>query len=395
MGAGLNMGDPQFPIGVNSQAFKDIDTFEEKDQAIRGARLESREIENSTFSFFESVTVHEEARYLSAYLTGAYGLSSGDAAYQYAYNRKDTERSIFVVISNVRSGEDLDATNLTWKKKPASESVADAERRRQFLDDFGSHYITSVSYGYRVAIRGATRDIKESESAAFKASFKAVFSSFSAAGNVSAGNKKTLTKNTVDLRAEVLGTLNPEQSFVLTSYDEIIEFLRQIKSGQITISRVPVMVNARSYWHTLTPYRKTRAALAQVLGVVATAPWGVPSGTVIAWSPRPDQQWVDAQTKETKIAVPEGWALCDGSDSSVPDLRSRFVMGARDVGEINQPGGSATHAHKGKTGGGAGNQHEFRDADSYTNVAATGHTHTIAADSSLPPYVALVYIIKR
>jgi hypothetical protein len=386
------MNDPSSPTGVNSQPFTDVGP-DSADKSRFAVQVSQSDLENSSFSFFESVTVREEAKYLSAYLSAAYGLSSGDAAYQYAYERKDTEKSIFVVIQNEVAGSSLDTTKLQWASPPPSESVDDSQRLRQFLDDYGSHYLASINYGYRISIRGALRSTDEKQSTAFKAAFKAAFGSFNSAGGISQSTKKTLTQQTVDLRAEVVGALDPPHSFVLTSYDQIVTFLNDVHKGQIKITRVPVSANARSYWHTLVLYPNTRSALSEVQGIQATAPWGVPRGTVLPWVPQNDaiMRGEDGET----FSVPEGWAVCDGQNGT-PDLRGQFLRGTSDFKEVKTTGGAGTHRHKGRTGG-TGKQMDTSDIDHAEAAGVTStHRHAFETDeaSSLPPYAVVIYIMK-
>ncbi|WPD21072.1 MAG: hypothetical protein SD837_12765 [Candidatus Electrothrix scaldis] len=135
--------------------------------------------------------------------------------------------------------------------------------------------------------------------------------------------------------------------------------------------------------------------------------------------------------------IPEGWALCDGTNGT-PDLRERFVLGAGGSYGPGQKGGSSSHSHTipGQeltiSSGGAHSHHmdfqihkeqcidDCRDgaddgdksvgSDSHghqivgdTNTDGS-HTHTVsshnhggvtgAASASLPPFFALAYIMK-
>jgi hypothetical protein len=94
-----------------------------------------------------------------------------------------------------------------------------------------------------------------------------------------------------------------------------------------------------------------------------------------------------------RSAVPAGWHVCDGSNGT-PDLRDRFVVGAGLSYQPLDTGGATLHAHTGSIGpyptpglrvdfeptpfGYSGPRYEFQ-----TNPA-----------SSLPPYAALLYIMK-
>lgn len=121
------------------------------------------------------------------------------------------------------------------------------------------------------------------------------------------------------------------------------------------------------------------------------------------------------------IDIPEGWALCDGTNNTL-DLRNRFVMGAGDLYEVGATGGSAnatlvshnhtvqcdtsanhTHTFTGLATGAFGQPSSFRvtPQTSTLNTSAEGnHSHTVsitatgtsAINANLPPYYALAFI---
>ncbi len=149
-------------------------------------------------------------------------------------------------------------------------------------------------------------------------------------------------------------------------------------------------------------------------GSGATPTWAspFPSGMIVLWSGATD-------------AIPTGWVLCNGSNST-PDLRNRFVVGAGDTYSVNATGGSAdatipTHTHSatssvsdsghahainltGFTGGGAtalGAQNIVGNTQSTTTVTTGISVSTSIANAgssgtnaNLPPYYALAYIMK-
>ena len=101
-------------------------------------------------------------------------------------------------------------------------------------------------------------------------------------------------------------------------------------------------------------------------------------------------------------AIPSGWVLCDGNNST-PDLRNRFVVGANtSTGDTTYPGLSV-----GATGGAATDTVNISDSASVVFGANGTGTASKAGSSSatvsisdsdtvntLPPYYALCYIMK-
>jgi microcystin-dependent protein len=113
----------------------------------------------------------------------------------------------------------------------------------------------------------------------------------------------------------------------------------------------------------------------------------VPTGVITLWS-------------GAISAIPSGWVLCNGSNST-PDLRDRFVVGAGTTYAVNATGGANTvtldatmipaHTHtvsaSGTTSGqSAGHTHTFSGTSSGQSVTHThtatvsdpGHTHVIS-----------------
>ena len=126
----------------------------------------------------------------------------------------------------------------------------------------------------------------------------------------------------------------------------------------------------------------------------------VPIGGIIMWS-------------GATSAVPSGWVLCDGQNST-PDLRNKFIVGASDsTGDTTYPGvspgatgGSAdatlvSHTHNlfynhGSYGGSSGAVTP-RGTNTPTTPGISGRVSTegsSATNANLPPYYALAYIMK-
>ena len=123
----------------------------------------------------------------------------------------------------------------------------------------------------------------------------------------------------------------------------------------------------------------------------------LPRGVIVMWS-------------GSISSIPEGWALCDGTNGT-PDLRDRFIVGARQdhgdvaktniTGSLTQTGGNVIHSHTGTTGSDTSGNYRAWDAppgtSSWNGDASRGwHTHTLTINSSesIPPYYALAFIMK-
>lgn len=77
--------------------------------------------------------------------------------------------------------------------------------------------------------------------------------------------------------------------------------------------------------------------------------------------------------------IPEGWALCDGTDET-PDLRDRFIVGAGSSYSIDDTGGEdasdLSHTHDpGTLAVDAGGGHTHTSAGGHTHTGAGGHNH--------------------
>ena len=139
--------------------------------------------------------------------------------------------------------------------------------------------------------------------------------------------------------------------------------------------------------------------------------FAVPSGGIILWS-------------GAVSAIPSGWVLCDGNNST-PDLRSRFVVGATGDGSNNvtfnaDTGAVSSNYSVGVTGGSVAHQLTVAEMPSHshsytrTNAPSGGqdqsgsgsgdavnqsnqNTSSTGSDDyheNRPPYYALAYIMK-
>lgn len=140
----------------------------------------------------------------------------------------------------------------------------------------------------------------------------------------------------------------------------------------------------------------------------------VPSGLIAMWS-------------GAITAIPTGWNLCDGTNST-PDLTNMFIVGAGGTYAVGDTGGEASHTltedempghtHTGTTASAGAHTHTIgfapnnsSDGSGRSNVSTNlttttsedgDHTHTFTTDSTggdgahenRPPYYALAFIMK-
>jgi|DEB0MinimDraft_10_1074344.scaffolds.fasta_scaffold28295_1 hypothetical protein len=129
----------------------------------------------------------------------------------------------------------------------------------------------------------------------------------------------------------------------------------------------------------------------------------IPTGVIVMWS-------------GAVSAIPSGWVLCDGTNST-PDLRDRFIVGAGVSYSVDDTGGSAdavvvshthsitqtSHSHSYTTNQGTGGGQGGGGADTGSTNKTTGGANaniTIndagvsGTNANLPPYYALAFIMK-
>lgn len=121
---------------------------------------------------------------------------------------------------------------------------------------------------------------------------------------------------------------------------------------------------------------------------------GIPSGLIAMWS-------------GAASAIPDGWALCDGSNGT-PDLRGKFALGSSDKYAVGATGGEETHtltvnempshnhSYKHRQSGRSTKTNQEYGGDHYGDLVSdtSGTAGGSQAHNNMPPYYALCYIIK-
>ncbi|OSI70482.1 hypothetical protein [Bradyrhizobium canariense] len=394
LGLGLNLNEPDDPIPAPRGPFMgkelaaDFKAVPAHKQAPEQP-INKDEIFNSTTSFIEDQSDYEFSHSLRANMKASFSFASGSAAYDYVKTVRRTSDVILALITENTTSPIIPSDRLIWANEPSSEQIADKdERLLQFIADYGSHYVETVRYGFKIAIYGRRATTSESERREFRAAFKAAFGGGAAGGKIDDVTRTRLTMSTVELRAEVTsGGLEPKGATIFTRFDDIAEFLSRLRDEQVKLFPGPIEVTGRSYWHTLLQYPNSREVLAETPARIE-APYGVPRGAVVAWNPPPEAMKRNGDVS-VDLTVPEGWAICDGSNGT-PDLRNRFVMGTEPL-QIGLTGGSETHDH-------IANSKIVYENGEFPVGGGPGNTirvySTVLPSRALPPFYRLVYIMR-
>lgn len=340
--------------------------------------------------FASNLSTFEEARMLSVEFGGSYAFASFNAALSYARERRETSQSLYFFWDNIQSGPALSVNGpLRFRERPISEDVEQFDDRiRAFVETYGTHYIRQVNYGFRVAVRGTVNTLDDAR----RREFAAAFNGWGNSVSLNATEREKLTRADVEIVAEIhSGDITPITATVLRGFDDVHQFLGSLKSGAVTIARAPISALIGTYFPTLLGYPRSAAIFSLDRAVRVSAPFGVPSGTVLAWVPTTAQLSGNLDPEVTAV-IPEGWVKC-GSGPNTPVADGRFLRGARTVAETNVQGGTEKHKHSGTTG--APSQDASAD-NSNERAASTQHTHTFTTseEAHLPPFVNVLYICK-
>jgi microcystin-dependent protein len=162
----------------------------------------------------------------------------------------------------------------------------------------------------------------------------------------------------------------------------------------------------------------------QPLQQIASVPFALnASGASGSWSPgdikiaaydptSPPEGWLNCNGDVYDGALPEyadlyaaiGTAFNTGGETGdqfrVPDLRGRFPAGYHfpvgdaegDFAAIGETGGNKSHDHGGVTA--VTTSHSERGTQPDMRAAHRNHTHPINADTHVPPYVTLGFLVK-
>ncbi|HQV61537.1 MAG TPA: hypothetical protein PLG08_12210 [Chitinophagaceae bacterium] len=412
LGRGYDLTDPWYPIIADESPFlatptPTLTTYLKN--VTKTVKLNTGTGSNEyTMRYEDNVDERTVAQYYHAELK-AKGLSWGvETSVDYVKTKYNLSQGVHFILENKANIPNTFDVNTNWKAAPITETspVSEANKWKLFKQKYGSHYVSSFSYGYRIEILAfantATTDSKLTLNAAFNA--------WMVSGKFSAEISEKIKQSnaTIDVAIFCNEIKNTETGsslpFIVRGLTDVLKFLDDLKDGKIIVTPAPKTISFKSYFASVcTKYPKScRLFDVKTLPVDSNA---VPRGTILAWNP--PAQNIRVVAGQTIIVPPVGgWAVCDKRNHDlnprVPDLANKFLMGTSEPDKIGTEGGSPTHQHPGSTTGltaSDGYRHNTTvrgPAGGLPEVTGLAHNHTLQTGdgSSIPPYRMVVYIIK-
>lgn len=364
------------------------------------------DIQSYDYYVHKSQTIEDEMSRLSLAFSGSYGVVSGDLEYEKIKNYFEQNDVYYLVFESVTGHQNIeDITQSKWKNKPTAEDIQDFDSRfEHFLGDYGSHYLKALTYGSRIVLRASINKQNTSESEKLHLALKAVGMSWGASADISYEHKQQLSSTNVEIKVGILGKListtnalkNPV--FQITDYAQIYNLFNEIREGETKIVSCPIRGLLETFKYRLTEYPNCEKLFTDLVNShKASSPYGVPSGTIIAWMPTLNNCRLDDQGNVIEIIPPDGWMICN--NNSDYDMTGRFLRGAANWSEITTKiGGTADHGHEvmGRTGG--YDRIGKRPAGLDGGGDDWEHSHAIAIPTTravhLPPYFNVIHLMK-
>ena len=410
LGKGYILDDPDFPVESNRYPF-------ESHQGTTQANPMQW-----TFDIDKTVTEETEAKNLAVFFSAGFsGLTGGGSASMYrnlARSNKVGSTIFYAYLDCLGDTKEIESRDIKWsdtdesrKPTPSTLTFANDEVQRDwFLQQFGSHYLRKITYGYRVVIRFEAHTQDQQTVNQIGAAISASFSGFSARGTLNSSAFSTLHNYNVSCKGVVVaGGTKPSIPLVFQSPEDVNDFLRRASKPNGDPERIEIItcpINGELW--PIRPELQLFPSVSRLLAFDSTsrkatpAEWGVPKGTIIAWSPGPGDLVIENQHRI--IRPPEGWALCDGRGGT-PNLSDRFILGSNipeSLGSLSgslatstQPPVVQTFESGGiKVSGKLQDQFRLKGDDTY------GHTHSVVVrlpgheHSFMPPNAKFAFIIK-
>jgi hypothetical protein len=295
---------------------------------------------------FESTSEYREAHTIAVNFRGQASWGAGgveaSAAYTFAREQLESKHIFYAVFESAGTGARLQG-NRQWLRPPDTDSIENEEERlKQFLLTYGSHYVTTVTFGQRLLVRFSQTKRSDSERRAFAAAVSAAAATMSASASLSETHLQELKTSETEVWATIVGDIRPSKFQYMTGWSDVANTMGALRDGTVTLVSGPIRCDLMTLFTELRAYPATRALLSEEFQVPPPAPYGVPKGTVVAWSPSSEHIGLDPGGTTRRLNVPDGWALCDGNGT--PDLRDKFIMGTVNIDELNAHD-APLHAH--------------------------------------------------
>jgi hypothetical protein len=381
IGEGVDMNEPDNPRGAGTSPF---DYTAQKPEKSLVAAVDVNELFLSNVDYLESSRIEDYARVFNAAIRLSYGPTALKASFNEIIQRNTSHYSVIVRIRDSKS-RDTGNPILAFKSAPESETLLkhDDERTYLFLQQYGSHFIQKISYGYDITFEASVRKESYSREADFKAGLQAAYGAFSGEGSVSMAETQKLVQAGVQIQGRVIsGGLTPDVPRNFNSVQSLFDFLSKLANQTITLNRGVYKLFLQSYFSKLTKYPNTQKLFSPFFFSRPKSANGVPVGTIISFNPPNPITPAEVSLHGTDYWVPEGWAVCNGGNGT-PDLRDRFIMGCG-VDGIGFAGGSISHNHLLELRG------DVQRIDSQVSARGT----LMHAAEHLPPFVKLVWLMK-
>lgn len=325
-----------------------------------------------------------------------------ESSVDYVKNQYNISQGVRFVLENKTDlPNDVDIKT-KWTNKPITETstLQDVAKWKLFKQKYGSHYVSSFSYGYRIEIIA----FANSSSQDSKLKLNAAFNAWMVEGKFSAEISEKIKQSnaTIDCAIfckEIKDTRSGSSlPFIIRGIPDLMKFLDDLKAGYIVITPAPTTISFKSYFASICGTYPNTCKLFETVTIPADTN-AIPRGTILSWTPLP--QNIRTIGGQTVIIPPTGWVICDKKNNQlnprVPDLSDKFLMGTSEYSQVGVEGGSKEHNHS------AGlPRPEHGGFDDGWRVsqrgapAATGldHYHKISTSGHLPPYRKIVYIMK-
>jgi hypothetical protein len=337
-GTGVDMSDPYTPnVVANSPFAKAGSPTAQPAIGLSNDDVNARRITVTT-AFYENTTVEEEASLLAANFRVSYFIGSASAAFKKVEESRRTGKAVYFVFTISGDAAAVPPSQMVWPEGSlaAIENLEDRDLRLRLLaSKYGTHFVQSVEYGARLVVRAELRTTDQTRQRELAAKVNLAIGAFSAGGEIDTNTRAALSTSDVSINAELTAAaiLPTNQALVMTTLDDVANFFVKFKANEIRVVPGPIAAKVRSYWSTLEKKDAPQlfSDLSPTIRQPATSPFGVPPGTIVAWSPRAGDV-VDSSNGRT-IIPPDGWLLCDGTKET-PDLRDRFLIGTTAIASV-------------------------------------------------------------